>query len=188
MAMTSKVQIAPSSPRQTGAANRRQTIPIQQKRRKPRRQSGAAVATENKETIVHKARLERTDSDKVIRRNSMERKMSVRNSIRLPEDFLKGLKGLDDSVTRMSLSQSIRGISARNLLHGGGATGGGSTEGDHSSRRGSDSEHGPVFTEQEIAKMSQEALEFSDSDAEEASLGLDEPIIMIAEEEEEEHP
>ena len=85
-------------------------------------------------------------------------------------------------------SAAILSLSAWNLLHGGGATGGGSTEGDHSSRRGSDSEHGPVFTEQEIAKMSQEALEFSDSDAEEASLGLDEPIIMIAEEEEEEHP
>lgn len=142
-------------------ASRRQTVPVQQeKRRKPRRQSGHAVAFESKEAVVQRSRLERTDSDKVIRRNSMERKMSVRNSIRLPQDFLDGLKGLDDSYTRMSTSRG-------NVLH------------DSKEEVSGENPAHRSFTDQQIMEMSKQALEFSDSDTEsEAELDLDDPIIL----------
>lgn len=149
------------------AAPRRQSV-LAQKRRKPRRQSGVAVASESRESVVQKTRVQRTDSDKVIRRKSMERKMSVRNSIKLPQDFLDGLKGLDDSVTRMSLTGSVRGLSehARRLsaITDAGEEG---PEGnaDHT-------ESGPGFTE------SQSQLgEMSGSDSEESVvMDLEEPL------------
>jgi hypothetical protein len=151
-------------------ASRRQTVPVQQeKRRKPRRQSGHAVAFESKEAVVERSRLERTDSDKVIRRNSMERKMSLRNSIRLPQDFLNGIKGLDDSFTSMSMAQVMRRGSALHFLH--------------DSSKESLSDENPTshraFTDQQITEMSKQALEFSDSDTEdEAELDLDDPIVL----------
>lgn len=158
--MTSKTQVGPSY-----SERRRQTVPIvanHKKRRKPRRQSGQAVAFENKESVVQKSRLERTDSDKVIRRNSMERKLSVRNSIKLPEDFLKGMKGLDDSFTRMSLSASVRGL-------------GGYPDSARPDPNDSYSSHGPEFTEEQLHEMSRQALALSDSESE-VTVDLDDPI------------
>ena len=132
------------------SAQRRQTFPAtSEKRRKPRRQSGEAVALENKESVVQKSRMERTDSDKVIRRNSMERKLSVRNSLRLPVEFLQGLKGLDDSLTR---SPSVRGL------------GGGSLHDSQTSHTSASSLHGPEFTEEQLLEMSKQALQFSEDD------------------------
>ena len=147
-------------------ASRRQTIPDQQeKRRKPRRQSGHAVAFESKEAVVQRSRLERTDSDKVIRRNSMERKMSVRNSIRLPQDFLKGLKGLDDSLNRLSMSRT-------SITRGAGLD-------DSKEEISAETPTHRAFTDEQIAEMSRHALEFSDSDTEnEAELNLDDPIVL----------
>jgi hypothetical protein len=124
----------------------------QEKRRKPRRQSGHAVAFESKEAVVQRSRMERTDSDKVIRRNS----------IRLSQDFLLGLKGLDDSFTRNSMTMS-RG----SLLH------------DSKERLSIETPTHTAFTDQQIAEMSKQALEFSDSDTEdEAELNLDDPIVL----------
>ena len=149
------------------AAPRRQSV-LNQKRRKPRRQSGVAVAFENKESVVQRSRLERTDSDKVIRRKSMERKMSVRTSIKLPQDFLDGLKGLDDSLTRMSLTGSVRGISdhQRRLSA---ITDAGEEPADDNNN------HGASFTQGQIADMSKQALEMSDSDSEQ-EVDLEEPL------------
>ncbi|CAB9529354.1 expressed unknown protein [Seminavis robusta] len=145
-------------------ATRRQTVPIkQEKRRKPRRQSGHAVAFENKETVVQRSRLERTDSDKVIRRNSMERKMSVRNSMKLPQDFLKGLTGLDDSLNRMSMSGSCRGLN--------------DSKGEVTSENANT--HGPSFSKKQLEEMSKQALQFSDSDTEdEVELDLEDAIVL----------
>ena len=124
---------------------------------------------ENKETVVQRTRVERTDSDKVIRRNSMERKMSVRNSIKLPQDFLNGLKGLDTSLTRMSLAGSVRGLSDSQT----------SFQGSLGSNPDTNpSAHGPTFTPEEIEQMSKQALEFSDSDSE-VSMDMEEPIQNI---------
>lgn len=129
------------------------------KRRKPRRQSGAAVAFEDKGKVAQLTRLERSDSDKVIRRNSMERKMSVRNSIRLPEDFLKGLKGLDDSLFGNDSGGGMDNSSGRNEMN----------DSQKSQHR--------EFTEVEIVEMSNAAL-LSDSGSE-LSVGLDEDIDEV---------
>ena len=136
------------------------------KRRKPRRQSGAAVAYNSKDVVVQSTRLERSDSDRVIRRASMERKMSQRHSVRLPEDFLKSLSGLDDSFLNDS-AQSMDN-STSTSRHGM----------DESSRRRRDEPHPPMHSEiieAEILKKSKEALELSDSESE-ISADLDEDI------------
>lgn len=147
---------------------RRQTLPVAQKRRKPRRQSGLAVAFENRESVVQKARVERTDSDKVIRRNSMARKLSVRNSMTLPADFLEGLKGLDESLTRMSLvaAATTRGGKRPSLAEAL-AKASGSAE-DDKNTHASATTHGPEFSEAQLRNMSEQALQISDDDEEES--------------------
>lgn len=152
-----------------------------EKRRKPRRQSGQAVAHESKETIVLKSRLQRTDSDKVIRRKSMER-----NSIRV--EFLQGLKGLGDgdgnnSLTRMSLASAVRGSVGRGYNNNSSFNSNNESRGEllatmanlnasHNTSGSSSSslqQHGPEFTEQQMMDMSNQALlqlQLSDSESE----------------------
>lgn len=148
---------------------RRQTLPVAQKRRKPRRQSGLAVAFENRESVVQKARFERTDSDKVIRRNSMARKLSVRNSMTLPADFLEGLKGLDESLTRMSLvaAATTRGGKRPSLAEAL-AKASGSAEDTSNNTHACAPTHGPEFSEAQLRSMSEQALQISDDDDEES--------------------
>jgi len=185
----------------TTSSQRRATVPMATpKRSKPRRQSGAAVEGESRESIVEKTRLERSDSDRVIRRNSMERKMSVRNSLHLPKDFLQGLKGLDASLTRMSLAGSVRGLgltnSQRELLRTSfirPTDGQGHSKDNHEDSNNSSTSftqyssnhlHGPAFTEEQLAEMSNQALMLSDN--EDSGSELEVPMEGETEDEEEE--
>lgn len=169
---------------EVASGSRRQTMPMNQKRRKPRRQSGAAVLHENKGSVVQRSRLERTDSDKVIRRNSMARKMSLHNNaIKLPQDFLQGLKTLDEEISRMSLTGSVRG-SIRGSLRGSmnAQVQAAQTEAEKAENN-PDSPHGKVFTDAQLAEMSKEALTMSDSDGsddddESVVLELEDPLEM----------
>jgi hypothetical protein len=148
-------------------ATRRQTVPLNEKRRKPRRQSGMAVQFANKESVVQRSRLERTDSDKVIRRKSMERKMSNRNSLKLPQDFLDGLKRMDESLRRRSLAGSVRGLRPHELEQLG------------MEDISENSANGGTYTEEQIREMSKQALEMSDSDSEgSVELDLEVPLQL----------
>ena len=165
--------------------NRRQTLPVVQKRRKPRRQSGQAVAFENRESVVQKARVERTDSDKVIRRNSMARKLSVRNSMKLPADFLESLKGLDSSLTRMSLVAATARGGHRPSLAEALANASGSAEDDthiNSSNTSATSLHGPEFSEAQLQQMSEQALQSSDDEESEEESVVSEVMEEVLEE------
>jgi hypothetical protein len=96
----------------------------------------------------------------------MERKMSQRNSIRLPEDFLKGLGGLDDSFLNGNDSvNSMDNSSARRGM-------------DDSSRRSQQQPSHREFSEAEISEMSKAALQLSDSESE-LSVDLDEEIDEV---------
>ena len=152
--------------------SRRQTLPAVHKRRKPRRQSGLAVAFENRESVVQKSRLERTDSDKVIRRNSMARKLSLHNTSMMeglmPEEYLNQLKDLDASLTRMSLVAVARRNSTAAATAATTTTTTTTTPGNSSRNRPtlavSSLVHGPEFTETQLQDMSEQALLYEDSE------------------------